>query len=138
MEQKLWAPSTRGPSGLPARTNYPIVTPLAFVLRAGVRDFPSAEQLIVTMYAGDCDILEENRQVTYSLSDIQFEFIDEDRGYTLSSTSEDRVDRAFAINSSGAVVPLLTSYRPYSFGRFILTVVATDPKGRSDTSQLKV
>ena len=103
-----------------------------------MRDFPTEEQLIVTMYAGDCDILEENRQVTYSLSDIDFDFIDEDRGYTLSSTAEDRVDRAFSINSSGAVVPLLMNYRPYSFGRFILTVVATDPKGRTDTSKLKV
>jgi len=108
------------------------------LLRSGVRDFPAEEQLIVTMFAGDCDIVEDNRQMTYSLYDIQFEFVDEDRGYSLDSTSEDRVDRAFAINSSGAVVPLLKSYRPYSFGRFILTVAATDPKGRSDTSQLKV
>jgi len=90
------------------------------------------------MFAGDCDVLEENRQVTYSLTDIQFEFVDPDRGYTLDSTSEERVSQAFAINSSGAVVPLLTSYRPYSFGRFILTVEATDSKGRSDISELKV
>lgn len=92
----------------------------------------------MTMYAGDCDVLEENRQVTYSLSDVEFEFIDEDRGYSLDSTSEKLVDQAFTVRPNGAVIPLLTSYRPYSFGRFILTVTATDNKGRSDTSELKV
>jgi len=112
--------------------------PVTCVWSTGVLDFPAEEELLVTMYAGDCDILEENRHVTYSLSDIEFEFIDADRDYSLDSTSEERVNQAFAINSSGAVVPLLMSYRPYSFGRFILTVAATDDKGRSDTSQLKV
>ena len=104
----------------------------------GVRDFPTEGDLIVTMFAGDCDIVEDNRQVSYSLSDIQFEFIDPDRGYTLDSKAHGRVSSAFTINSSGAVTPMLTSYRPYSFGRFVLTVVATDPKGRTDTSELKV
>jgi len=93
--------------------------------------------VIVTMFAGDCDITPENRRVHYSLSDIKFEFLD-DRGHVLDSKSDERIRTAFAINATGAVVPMLTSYRPYSFGRFVLTVVATDPSGRSDTSELKV
>lgn len=104
----------------------------------GVVDFPAEQELIVTMFAGDCDVVDENRQVTYSLSDIQFEFIDPDRGYELDSDAEDLVSQAFTINSTGAVTPHLTSYRPYSFGRFVLTVVATDPSGRTDTSELKL
>jgi len=110
----------------------------ARVLCPGVVDFPAEQELIVTMFAGDCDVVDENRQVTYSLSDIQFEFIDPDRGYELDSDAEDLVSQAFTINSTGAVTPHLTSYRPYSFGRFVLTVVATDPSGRTDTSELKV
>ena len=90
------------------------------------------------MFAGDCDILEENRGVSYSLGDIQFDFIDPNLGYTLDSNSKHLVDNAFSINSTGAVTPMLTSYRPFSFGRFVLTVVATDTKGRTDTSELKV
>jgi len=101
-------------------------------------DFPAEDDVIVTMYAGDCDHRAENRRVTYSLSDIQFEFLDADRGYSLDDAASDRVSTAFQINSSGAVTPALTSYRPYSFGRFVLTVVAADSEGRTDTSELKV
>ena len=90
------------------------------------------------MFAGDCDILEENRQVTYSLSNIEFEFLEDDRGYTLEPKYADLVSSAFAINSTGAVTPMLTSFRPYSFGRFVLTVTATDDKGRTDSSELTV
>lgn len=109
----------------------------------GVRDFPAESEHIVTMFAGDCDILPENREVSYSLSDIQFEFIDPDRHYTLDSESKNRVSNssnssAFEVNSTGAVTPMLMSYRPYSFGRFVLNVVATDHKGRTDTSELTV
>jgi len=107
-------------------------------VRIGVSDFPAEGDLVVTMFAGDCDILEKNRQVTYSLRDIQFEFLDPDLGYSLDQESKDRLRDAFTISPSGAVTPRLMSYRPYSFGRFILTVVATDTKGRSDTSELKV
>ena len=107
-------------------------------MMTGIRDFPAESEQIVTMFAGDCDVLEENRQVSYSLDGIQFEFIDADRGYALDSDSQNLVDSAFSINSTGAVTPMLISYRPFSFGRFVLTVVATDSKGRTDTSELKV
>ena len=95
--------------------------------------------MIVTMFAGDCDVDSGNRYVNYTLTNIQFEFLDADRGYWLDSTAERRVSEAFAINNStGAVTSRLTSYRPYSFGRFVLTVRANDRHGRSDTSELKV
>ena len=105
----------------------------------GVLDFPADGQLIVTMYAGDCDILAANRRVTYSLSDVQFAFVDAGRGYELDERADERVATAFAVDAaSGAVTPTLASYRPYSFGRFVLTVQATDSSGRRDASELKV
>jgi len=104
-----------------------------------VLDFPADGQLIVTMYAGDCDILAANRRVTYSLSDVQFAFIDDGRGYELDERADERAATAFAVDAaSGAVTPTLASYRPYSFGRFVLTVQATDSSGRRDASELKV
>jgi len=105
---------------------------------AGVLDFPVQGEDIVTMFAGDCDLVEDNRRVNYSLRDIKFEFLDAGRGYALDGRANDLARVAFAINSSGTVTPRLSSYRPYSFGRFVLTVVASDAKQRTDTSELRV
>lgn len=116
------------------------------VLTAAVRDFPRFGESVIRMYSGDCDQNPDFKVHKYSIESIYFNYLpwdgdndDDTPAYTLSGEHEQRVADAFSVDrNTGDIIVTLPDYRPYSFGKFDVTVKASDSMGRSDTSRLSV
>jgi len=97
----------------------------------GILDITGYNVQVKQFYAGDCDS-PENRGHTFSLSVLQFFPPD-------NPTTATPVPDAFIIDAdSGWVYTHKNSYREFTDGTFTMKVIATDKKGRTAASELRV